>query len=617
MRQLMKWLCLSSILLLPAALATSARAAPLAREEVLARWLAAVGGAGPVGAVQATYVWSRFSNGDLNGRSEEWSTRDGMFRSVTDFNSFKRITGFDGTRGFVVDENGKVQALTGPSLDALRTESYIASNAAFFPERVLGSAEYAGEGVVNRRLCHMMDLRAEGCRVVRIYLDARTFLPAVARQLDDADTIWIFYSNYKPVDGVMEPFDLRTVTSGRTDETHFAVEALQHLKKAPAAAFFAVPADTLRDFAFEGGAGSAEIPFEIWDDHVIVFARSHGTGPLPFLVDTGAEASDVDAAMARSWRMVDEMPLQIQGTGGSQEATLARLDTLSLPGMALYDQRVVALDLSGLRPAGRSLAGVLGYDFLSRFVVKFDFARNVMIVQDPAFAPEPEGEVVPFNLDSFVPRVTAMVNDSIPAQFQVDTGAPATAVFFRAFWQSHRLLSPTAARRTVETAGVGGRATSTQARFRALSLGRLRVEEPLAYFRDTEAGATRSVDDAGLLGMAFWQRFDVTLDYGRRRMVLKPGRTFAAREECDMSGISFSAARGRVMVVSVEPKSAGELAGVKPGDLIAGPDMGFSVIDRVDAMERALRAGDGKEVRVKLERAGRPFEAVVRLRKRL
>ena len=602
---------------MPAGLAPPAGAAPLGREEVIARWLHALGGEGALRAIQGTYVWSRFTNGDLNGRSEEWSTGDGRFRSVTDFNSFKRITGFDGAHGFVVDENGKVQSLTGPSLDQLRAESYIAANAVFFPERVKGTAGYAGEGVVNGHLCHMVDLAADGSHAVRIYLDARTFLPAFARQFEDADTIWTFYTNYKPVDGVMEPFELRTVTSGRTDETRFTVEALQHLKQAPPAAFFAVPPDTLRDFAFDGGAGSAEIPFELWDDHVVVFARSHGVGPLPFLVDTGAEASDVDAAMARSWRMLDEVPLQIQGTGGTQSATLARLDTLSLPGITLVDQRVVALDLSGLRPAGRSLAGVLGYDFLSRFVLKFDFMHGMMTVLDPASAPESEGDVVPFNLDSFVPRVTAMVNDSIPAQFQVDTGAPTTAVFFRPFWQAHKLLSPRTAQRTVETAGVGGRATSTQARFAALSVGRLRVEGPLAYFRDNEAGATRSVDDAGLLGMAFWKRFDVTLDYGHRHLVLKPNRAFAGREECDMSGLILAAVDGRVMVVGVEAKSAGEVAGVKPGDFIAGPDLGISATDRVAALERALRAGDGKEVSVKLERSGRPFEAVVRLRKRL
>ena len=96
-------------------------------------------------------------------------------------------------------------------------------------------------------------------------------------------------------------------------------------------------------------------------------------------------------------------------------------------------------------------------DFLSRFVVRLDLERKVMTLFDPEHAPEPHGEAFPMDLDHFVPRIEAMVDDSIPARFQLDTGAPATAVFFRSFWTSHGLLPAGRPARVVETAGLAAK----------------------------------------------------------------------------------------------------------------------------------------------------------------
>src|SRR5262249_24085194 len=162
---------------------------------------------------------------------------------------------------------------------------------------------------------------------------------------------------------------VRSWTQPLGDTTEFIVEALRHPAPGPDASFFAPPPDTVHDFTFEAGADSAALPIEIWDGHIILKGRSHGEGGLAFLLDTGAEASDLDAAVARRWGLSHELPLQLQGTGGAQWGGLVQLDTLAFPGLQLLGQRVAAVDLSGVRPAGHSIAGVLGYDFLSRFVV--------------------------------------------------------------------------------------------------------------------------------------------------------------------------------------------------------------------------------------------------------
>src|SRR5438552_3656787 len=112
MAQLMK-AAVVACLLAGALPASPAAASPSTSEAVLARWLEALGGRAAVESVRATYVWSRVSAGGAESRSEEWNTARGELRAIVDYNSFRRMTGFDGARGFAIDENRKVRALTG------------------------------------------------------------------------------------------------------------------------------------------------------------------------------------------------------------------------------------------------------------------------------------------------------------------------------------------------------------------------------------------------------------------------------------------------------------------------------------------------------------------------
>ncbi|HVP38922.1 MAG TPA: retropepsin-like aspartic protease [Candidatus Saccharimonadales bacterium] len=526
----------------PAAPAPPGPAAPAAAtpepttEQALERWLAALGGRAAVESVAATYVWARIEGPSVQGRSEEWNTARGQLRSVADFNTFRRVTGFDGARGYLLDENRKRHELSGPALEILLTEVYLASGSHFFPGRRPGAVRYLGPEARDGQDFQVLEAAAAGGRPVRVYLDARTWLPARLCWVEDADTSWTHYANYRAVDGVQEAFELESWTSGVAGRTRIQVEALQHLRQPPPPEFFEPPPDTLRDFTFAPGADSAEVPFELWGDHLVVLAESHRQEGLPFLLDTGAEATHLDAGLAAAWRMTGEVPLQVQGTAGSQAGALVALDTLSLPGVALLNQRVVALNLAELRPDGRPLAGVLGYDFFSRFVVRLDFERRVMTLYDPARDRMPDerpgaaAQVLPLTLDAFAPRVQATVDDSIPVRLQLDTGAPASVVFFRGFWSAHPSVGGGAAARAVETAGVGGRSVNRQARFAALAVGRFRVEGPQGMFRESEAGTSRSREDAGLLGMGFLRRFELTLDYGRRQLGLRPNRFFGLPE---------------------------------------------------------------------------------------
>ena len=140
----------------------------------------------------------------------------------------------------------------------------------------------------------------------------------------------------------------------------------------------------------------------------------------------------------------------------------------------------------------------------------------------------------------------------------------------------------------------------------------------MVYFRDSEVGATRSVEDAGLLGMAFWRRFEMTLDYSRRMLWLRPNHAFAAPDESDMSGLTLTRTDDGMWVAAIELDSPADDAGIQTGDRITqvqGADVANLTLEDV---ERTLRSADGAAVKLRVVRGGeRTADFVIKLRRKI
>ena len=118
----------------------------------------------------------------------------------------------------------------------------------------------------------------------------------------------------------------------------------------------------------------------------------------------------------------------------------------------------------------------------------------------------------------------------------------------------------------------------------------------------------------GNLGSEILKRFNVTIDYPGKRMLLSPNEGFDEPFEWDMSGMRL------------EPVEAG----LRIGELVAGSpaaDAGLAVDDVVTQVNgepastqnmfelRNLMKRDGAEMKIKAIREGRPVEVKLTLRR--
>ena len=127
------------------------------------------------------------------------------------------------------------------------------------------------------------------------------------------------------------------------------------------------------------------------DDPLLLIAvRVNGQGPYDFVVDTGASHVVIDAALADDLGLPRQQAHPGHGAGGPITAVETRLSDLCIAQACLSDLPAVVTDLTSVSTAaGVHLHGVIGYPFLSRYVVTIDYPNRQLRLSEPDHQPNP------------------------------------------------------------------------------------------------------------------------------------------------------------------------------------------------------------------------------------
>src|SRR5260370_16040060 len=114
---------------------------------------------------------------------------------------------------------------------------------------------------------------------------------------------------------------------------------------------------------------------------VVPVAINH-TGPYDFLVDTGAQVTTVDPALAAELHLKIEGTTGFVGVGFRTRRSVAHLDTLEAGSHATANPLVVIQNIEHLQAADPHIRGILGGNFLRNFDVLIDYARGMLCFDD-------------------------------------------------------------------------------------------------------------------------------------------------------------------------------------------------------------------------------------------
>jgi hypothetical protein len=364
-------------------------------------------------------------------------------------------------------------------------------------------------------------------------------------------------------------------------------------------------------------AAGAEVAFDLIENHIYIPVTVAGK-TRPWMLDTGAGGSVIDAAFARELGLARaEGEVTAMGSGGTVQASFVELPGLTVAGKELGAQTMIALDIVRLtrNRVGTEPAGILGSDFLARYVTRLDYAGRTLEFYEPdVFEYKGGGKAVPMRFENNIPAVRLAVDDSIVGWWRLDTGA-SYPVFHGPSVAEFGLAERTGVE--VLAGGVGGASLARLVGFGKIELAGYTIPDPvIAVPLDWAQGALAASEYVGTLGVPVLRNFVLYLDYHDNRVIFEPGADFGKRFPNDGSGLTLGQTDSTgLRVLHVSPAAPADQAGFRKDDEILAIDgKAPEEFGGVRGAKELLRAEPGTAYVFSVRRDGAELELKLTLR---
>jgi len=296
---------------------------------------------------------------------------------------------------------------------------------------------------------------------------------------------------------------------------------------------------------------------------------------LSFILDTGAGSNCLDLDLAQKLGIQTIGKVEAKGVGGSADASFLQVDSVVVGNLTLLDQKMASIRLSSLgRFDGMDIDGILGYDFLNRFVVGIDYQNQMLSIWEPdSFTYSGTGERIPITIEGKTPQLTAKIDGEIEAAFRIDTGSRSSLDLHAPFVREHDILKKYP--KYIEAPGgfgVGGASKVVIGRIKNLQIGSFVIPFPVCGFSLAEEGAFATTKSAGNIGGGILKKFTVIFDYAHNQMNLEKNADFDSPDKYSLSGLMLMEEEGKIKVYEVIKGSPAEKAKIKAGDEILSID---------------------------------------------
>lgn len=380
-------------------------------------------------------------------------------------------------------------------------------------------------------------------------------------------------------------------------------------------------------YSILGNHEKARIPFEVYNNLIIVSVKLNGIIPLKMVVDTGVRSSIItDKFITDILRLPYSRKITVNGPGDFiiLEAYVVNKVDIILQGVVGTDQSILVLqeDYLNLRNyLGTEVHGLIGHDLFNRFIVEVDYAKKILILHEPdSYKPKRRFSAVPLLIEDSKPYIQAEIdmNDSsrFIGKFMVDTGA------------SHALLInensieninvPELNLKTDIGRGLGGPISGEIAYIDKVKIDKFLFTDLIASFPDPESypDTVGLVYRNGTIGGELLTRFKVVFDYFNQKLYLYKNSKYKKPFGYNMSGLTVIAEGEelkRFQISDVRKDSPAYEAGLKEEDYIEF--VNGTEIEKIglNDLYKLFNFGVGKRINLIISRNGETKRVKFRL----
>jgi len=584
--------------------------------EILNNHFQALGGLDKLKAERSSYFEATLSVAGLKGTFEVWIQKPDRSRVKVDLKVFKMTTGDNGEYEWVVDTNDKLQLISNPdeaTIKRKKVQNLMAEYKHADPNSDIFTLSLSGIEKVEEQDCYVIKIdNSISNDQSTYYINNKTFLLDKSISIAAEKSNESYYKDYREVDGIKVAFYIKQIDLETGQEETIEISQYQsNLEIDPA--IFDAPSKKSKDFHFETDNGAENLSFKFVGNHLFI-PVTVACQTKYWALDTGAGISVIDKKFAGDLGLELEGDLKGSGAGGTVDIQFATLPPFSLPGIQFDEQTVGAIDLTDINKLlSIEVVGILGFDFLSRFVTKVDYANELVSFYDPDFFEySGDGSRLDVHLKNNVFMVKANLDETYSGTWLFDLGAGSVSLN-----GAYALKNGLTDRKGIEALGRGAANTFKIKRIKAeaIELAGFRIDEPRISFSYGGTDTVSRSDEIGTLGNSLFRHFVIYCDYLNERLIIEKGQNFNQTFPEDHSGLQLS--RGdheNIEILNVSPGTPGDKAGLQEGDILKSiNDIDIEYLGGLLAVRDMFKKSEGTKYSLVVYRDGREKKAKIKL----
>lgn len=370
------------------------------------------------------------------------------------------------------------------------------------------------------------------------------------------------------------------------------------------------------------------IPFSFHYNYIIVNVRLYGAFELKFILDTGAEYSAITQK-----EVADLLGIQysrkVNVLGADQKTMLSAFVgtgiDMNIEDLIIKDANILVLSPGFTQYdmlANMNISGILGADILSKYVVKIDYKKKVLVLQSNMhWSPPDDWQVLDVQMHKSKPYINLPVcvgsNTPINMKMLLDTGAGLPLLLVQNTIEN--LSIPETKINGRIGMGLGGFIEGEIARIQYIDLGKYRLKHLLTSFQnlDFDVDSTLVYKKNGIIGNDVMRLFDWQIDYQNQKCYIRPNKDFAKAPVYDKSGLvlmAFGPDLKKYMVIDIIPGSAAFLADVRKGDTIKSINKMPAWLVSFEYLTMKLSKKEGNWIKLKIKRNGKTLHRKFQLK---
>ncbi|HEU5366653.1 MAG TPA: aspartyl protease family protein, partial [Hanamia sp.] len=227
---------------------------------------------------------------------------------------------------------------------------------------------------------------------------------------------------------------------------------------------------------------------------------------------------------------------------------------------------------------GMRIDGIIGYSFLSRYIVKINFDSLKISIFQPGFLRYPEHGFLLRPQFRGLPIIPLRIKDSktINSKYFFDTGAGLCFLLSKQFKDDSSVLLKKRKPLPIEVQGLGGKRRMQLTVIKELQIGSYKFRKVPTYILDDEFNVLSYPSLGGLIGNDILRRFNLIINYPQREIHLLPNSHFRDPFDYSYTGMTLYNVDGTIIIDDIIKGSPADKSGLKDDDIIMSINNNFS-----------------------------------------